>query len=68
MHNESFHRTLSPQAHAALFDAIHRQARRERRLAVQRFGQSWPAQLRRILKRLAASLLRAAVVTRSVKA
>lgn len=68
MHHEPLHRTLSPQAHAALFDAIHRQARRERRLAVQCFGQSWPAQVRRILKRLAAGLLRAAVVTRPVKA
>ena len=46
MHTESLHRTLSPQAYAALLDHIRRQAEAERRLAIQAFFQAvvfaWP--------------------------
>lgn len=54
MRTEHLHQTLSPQAYAALVDAIHRQARRECRLAVQRFGAGWTIRLRALARRLAA--------------
>ena len=52
MHTEHLHQTLSPQAYAALIDGIHRQASRERRLAVRRFGRSWGAFARALARRL----------------
>ena len=42
MHTEHLYQTLSPQAYAALRDAIRQQASRERRAAVQGFGLAWP--------------------------
>lgn len=54
MRTEHLYQTLSPQAHAALFDALRRQAERERRSAVQRFGQGWATRLGARVRRLAA--------------
>ena len=51
MRTEHLHQTLSPQAHAALFDALRGQAERERRAAVQRFGAGWPTRLRTLARR-----------------
>jgi hypothetical protein len=38
MPTEHLHQTLSPRAYAALFDALRRQAERERRAELQRVG------------------------------
>jgi hypothetical protein len=54
MRTEHLHQTLSPQAHAALFDALQHQAERERQAAVQRFGQGWAERLGARVRRLAA--------------
>lgn len=54
MRTEHLHQTLSPQAHAALFDTLRHQAERERRAAVQRFGAGWPTGLRALAQRLTA--------------
>lgn len=54
MRTEHLHQTLSPLAHAALFDALRGRAERERRAAVQRFGAGWPTGLRSLARRLAA--------------
>lgn len=55
MRTEHLHQTLSPEAHAALFDALRRQAERERQAAVQRFGQGWAMRLGAWFRRLAAT-------------
>ena len=68
MHTEDLYQTLSPQAYAAVVDAIHRQARRERRLAVRRFGRSWPARVRQWAGRLGAHLARTAPLAHAAKA
>lgn len=54
MRTEYLHQTLSPQAHAALFDALRQQAERERRAAVQRSGQAWAHRLSAVVRGLAA--------------
>lgn len=54
MRTEHLHQTLSPQAHAALFDALLHQAERERRAAVQRFGGVTTDRLRALVRGLAA--------------
>lgn len=54
MRTEHLHQTLTPQAHAALFDALRHQAERERRAAAQRFGVAAADRLRALLRRLAA--------------
>jgi hypothetical protein len=54
MRTEHLHQTLSPQAYAALFDALRHQAERERRAAVRRFGQAWAERLSARVRRLAA--------------
>lgn len=53
MRTEHLHQTLSPRAHAALFDALQRQAESERRAAVQRFGLAGIVQLSARVRRLA---------------
>ncbi len=52
MPTEHLHHTLSPQAHAALHDALARSARRERRLALQASGRGWSLRLQGALGRL----------------
>lgn len=54
MRTEHLHQTLLPQAHAALLDALQRQAERERRAAVQGFGQTWAERLGAQVRRLVA--------------
>jgi hypothetical protein len=54
MRTEHLHQTLSPRAHAALIDALQRQAERERRAAVQGFGQTWAGRLSARVRHLAA--------------
>ena len=54
MRTEHLHQTLSPQGHAALYDALRQQAEWERRSAVQRFGAGWPTGLRALARRLTA--------------
>ena len=68
MSTRHLHQTLSPQAYVALFDAIHRQARRERRLAVRRFGRTWLASVHRLAHRLTAPLRHAADAAHPAKA
>ena len=54
MRTEHLHQTLTPQAHAALFDTLRHQAERERRAAVQRFGGATTDRLRALIRGLAA--------------
>jgi hypothetical protein len=54
MRTEHLHQTLSPQAHAALFDALRQQAERNHRTAVQRVGAGWSNRLRALVRGLAA--------------
>jgi hypothetical protein len=62
MRTEHLHQTLSPQAHAALFDALRGRAEREHRTAVQRFGTGWSTRLRTLARRLAARRVQGAPV------
>ena len=68
MHTEHLHQTLSPQAHAALLDVIHRQARRERRLAVQHFGSGWISHALVRVGRVASGFKRAAALVHPARA
>lgn len=52
MHTEPLHKTLSPQAYAALLDGLQRQALQERRLAQRAFGQAWWRPMWRHVQRL----------------
>lgn len=54
MRTEHLHQPLSPQAHAALFDALQRRAERERQAALQRLGGATTDRLRALVRSLAA--------------
>lgn len=60
MRTEHLHQTLSPPAHAALFDGLRRQAEREHRDAVHGVGRNWPSRLHALARRLAALRWRSA--------
>jgi hypothetical protein len=62
MRTEHLHQTLSPQAHADLFDALRGQAEREHRTAVQRLGAGWPTRLLTLARRLSARRVHGAPV------
>jgi hypothetical protein len=62
MSTEYLHQTLSPQAYAALFDALRGRAEREHRTAVQRIGAGWSTRLRALARPLAARRVHGAPV------
>ncbi len=58
MPTDNLHHTLSPQAHAELYDAMIQSARRERRLAVQAFRRGWGQSIQSVIGRLARRIFR----------